>query len=48
MKTKETIFQAYTRTVCSICKNKDKCQEELRRRTDGSVRCDSYERKNQL
>ena len=43
MKTKETIYQTYTRTVCSICKNKN-CNEELRAKIDGSLKCENFER----
>lgn len=43
MKTKETIYETYVRTVCSICKNKDNCQEELRKRIDNSIKCFNYE-----
>lgn len=39
----ETIFETFTRTVCANCKNKE-CKEELRRRIDGSIKCDEYER----
>lgn len=41
----ETIFETFTRTVCANCKNKKECQEELRQRLDGSIKCDKYERK---
>ena len=40
----ETIFETYARTVCANCKNKVDCQEELRQRLDGSIKCDKYER----
>lgn len=43
VETKETIFQTYVRQVCSICKNKDQCQEELRIKTDNSIKCDKFE-----
>ena len=39
----ESIFETYKRTVCSICKNKD-CDEELRIRLDGTLKCESFER----
>lgn len=39
----ETIYQTYVNEVCSICKNKEECQEELRTRLDGSIKCDKYE-----
>ena len=40
----ETIFETYARTVCANCKNRKECQEELRQRLDGSIKCDKYER----
>lgn len=43
MITKESIYQTYVRTVCSICKNKKQCQEELRLRIDNSIKCKNYE-----
>ncbi len=42
----ENIYETYTRTVCANCKNRKECQEELRRRIDGSIKCDKYEREN--
>nr|DAZ47479.1 MAG TPA: hypothetical protein [Caudoviricetes sp.] len=42
----ENIYETYARTVCANCKNKKECQEELRRRIDGSIKCDKYERGN--
>lgn len=44
--TKETIYETYTRQMCSNCKNRDKCQEELRKKIDNTIRCDKYEREN--
>ena len=43
----ETIYQTYTRTVCSICKNKDKCEEDLRIRLDNTIKCNEYIRVEQ-
>lgn len=40
----ETIYETYTRTLCSNCNNRYKCQEELRKRIDNTIRCDNYER----
>lgn len=40
---KETIYETYTRTVCSICKNKNKCNEELRKRIDNTIQCEEFE-----
>ena len=42
----ENIYETYTRTVCANCKNRKECQEELRKRIDGSIKCDKYEREN--
>ena len=44
MAKEETIFETYARTVCSICKNKEQCNEELRIRLDNSIKCDKYEK----
>ena len=38
----ETLEQAYVRTVCSLCKNKDSCTEEIRRKVDGTIKCEKY------
>ena len=40
----ENIYETYARTVCVNCKNRKECQEELRRRIDGSIKCDKYGR----
>lgn len=40
----ETIYQTYTRTVCTNCKNKNNCSEELRIRIDNSIKCNRYEK----
>lgn len=42
--TKETIYETYTRQICSNCKNRDKCQEELKIKIDRSIKCDNYEK----
>lgn len=39
----ETIYETYVKKVCSTCKNKEACNEELRRRIDGSIRCEGYD-----
>ena len=44
MKTKESIFEVFDREICSKCKKNKTCQEELRRRIDGTVKCYEYER----
>lgn len=38
----ETIEQTYSRIVCSICANKNECQEELYRKIDGTVKCNVF------
>ena len=43
--TNETIYETYSRTVCINCKNKEQCQEELRIKIDGNIKCDNYEKK---
>lgn len=43
MTNEETIYETYSRTVCNICKNKEQCQEELRIKIDGSIKCDNFE-----
>lgn len=40
--TKETIYETYIRTICSNCKNRDNCKEELRKRLDNTVKCWEY------
>ncbi|MBQ3415954.1 MAG: hypothetical protein IJH39_11615 [Clostridia bacterium] len=40
----ETLEQAYVRTVCSLCKNRENCQEELRRKIDGTIKCEKYKK----
>ena len=48
MKTEENIFKIFIKEICSNCKKKESCQEELRRRIDNSVKCYEYERENNL
>ena len=48
MKTKENIFDVFVREICSNCKKRESCQEELRRRLDNTVKCYEYERNNDL
>ena len=40
--TKETIHETYIRTICSNCKNRHNCREELRIRLDNTVKCWEY------
>lgn len=42
----ETIYETYVRTICRNCINKETCNEELRKRIDNTIKCDSYERKD--
>ena len=46
MKTNENIFDVFIREICSNCKKRKKCQEELRIRIDNSIKCYEYEREN--
>lgn len=43
------LFKTYTKKICSKCKNKGNCQEELRIRIDNSIKCHEYrkEQKNE-
>lgn len=43
----ETIYQTYIREICSNCRNRNICKEELRIRLDGTIKCDSYVKENQ-
>lgn len=38
----ETTYEIYARELCSNCKNRKTCKEELRKRLDNTIRCDSY------
>ena len=40
----ENIYQTYAREICSKCKNKQQCEEEIRVRIDKTIKCDSYEK----
>ncbi len=42
MKTKETIYETYIRTLCSNCKNRNLDLCEIRRRIDGTLNCSYY------
>ena len=41
---KENVFKKFSKEICSNCDNRE-CQEELRVKIDGSIKCDKYERK---
>ena len=43
----KNIFEIYTKEICTNCRNRKECQEELRKRIDGSIKCDYYERESQ-
>lgn len=43
---KESIYETYTKRICNNCKNKEKCEEELRIKLNNTVKCENYERKN--
>lgn len=38
----ETIYETYTRTICSNCANRNNCSEELRMKIDNTIKCDNY------
>lgn len=40
--TKETIYETYTRTLCSNCKNRNTNLCEIRKRIDGTLKCCYY------
>ena len=40
----KNIFKQFNKEICSNCDNKE-CQEELRIKIDGSIKCDKYLRK---
>lgn len=39
-----TIYETYVKEVCSNCKNKTNCKEELRVRIDNTIKCEKYEK----
>ncbi len=39
------LFKEFSKEICSNCKNKKECQEELRKRLDDTIKCYEYERK---
>lgn len=43
----KNIFEIYVKEICTNCRNRKECQEELRKRIDGSIKCEHYERKSQ-
>lgn len=40
----KNIYERFSEELCSNCKNKYKCEEELRQRLDGTLCCELYER----
>ncbi len=44
----ETIYETYIRTICSNCKNRHNCKEELRKRLDNTVKCWEYIKDKQI
>lgn len=40
----KNIYEKFSEELCSNCKNKYKCTEELRQRLDGTLCCELYER----
>ncbi len=43
----ENIFKKFSKEICTNCINRKECQEELRIKLDGSVKCDRYEREKE-
>lgn len=44
--TKESIYETYAREICKRCKNKQKCEEEIRLKINNTIRCDNYEKED--
>jgi len=42
MKTKETIYETYIRTLCSNCKNRNTDMCEIRKDINGTLKCCYY------
>lgn len=45
---KETIYETYTRTVCSICKNKKLDLCNIRKNIKGNLKCVYYEKDKEM
>lgn len=45
---KETMFKSFIEKICKNCKNKKECQEELRIKMDGSIKCNKYEKDKKI
>lgn len=43
----ETIYETYTRTLCSKCKNRNNCEEELRIKINNTLKCEEYKIKEE-
>ena len=43
-----TIYEKYSKEICSNCKNRKECKEELRQRLNGSIKCNNYEKEKKL
>lgn len=39
------LFKTYSKEICSNCRDKENCQEELRIRLDNSIKCDGYKKR---
>ena len=35
-------YEIYAKEICSNCKNRENCTEELRKRLDNTLKCYSY------
>lgn len=38
----ETIYEIYVKEICSKCKNKENCEEELRIKINNTIKCEKY------
>ena len=44
MAKEENLYRLYVKEICSNCKNKEKCQEELHIRVDNTIKCYEYKK----
>ncbi len=42
----KNIYERFSEELCRNCRNKHKCIEELRKRIDGTLYCELYERES--
>ena len=43
----KTIYETYVKEICSKCKNKEDCKEELRTKIDNTIKCEKYKNKEE-